>query len=511
MARRAMGICVVAWARLVALTASASAQDKDAAGKQSAKRFEAEIKVKVELDYLLYLPREYGTKDQSWPLVLFLHGGGETGTDLDKVKVHGPPKLVAAGKDFPFILVSPQSRRFGWEPSALNALLDEVVAKHKVDRDRIYVTGLSLGGMGTWALAASRPDRFAAIVPICGGGNPADAPKLKDLPVRIYQGGKDPIVRVQTAEAMLKALKDAGAKDAELTVYPDVGHDSWTQTYDDPKVFEWLLKQKRTARPDAGKGDAPKGLPAPPKGFDEKRDGIDRGKVETIEYDSKTVGIKRKAVVYTPPGYSKDTKYPVLYLLHGIGDDETGWTRQGVAAVILDNLIADRKAVPMVVVMPNGRASKDITVRTPWARQAPAFEAFEKDLLADLIPFVAKTYSVKTDRKGRALAGLSMGGGQSLNFGLKHLDTFAWVGAFAPAPNTKPAGDLIKEPAAASKQLELLWLSCGDTDFILDGSKKFHAALEGMKVPHVWHLGSGGHTWAVWKADLYLLAPRLFR
>ena len=250
---------------------------------------------------------------------------------------------------------------------------------------------------------------------------------------------------------------------------------------------------------------------APPKGFDVRRDGIARGKVETIEYDSKTVGIKRKAVVYTPPGYSADTRYPVLYLLHGIGDTETGWTEKGAAHVILDNLLADKKVVPMVVVMPNGRAAKDLTERSPWKDQIPAFAAFENDLLKDLIPHVEKTYSVKTDREHRALAGLSMGGGQTLNFGLKHLDTFAWLGAFAPAPTTKPAKELIPDPAATTRQLKLLWLSCGDTDRILDVSQKFHAGLEELKVPHVWHLGKGAHTWEVWKADLYLLAPRLFR
>jgi enterochelin esterase-like enzyme len=257
--------------------------------------------------------------------------------------------------------------------------------------------------------------------------------------------------------------------------------------------------------------DKPEKIAAPPKGFDAKRAGVEHGKVETVEYDSKTVGVKRKAVVYTPPGYSKDRKYPVLYLLHGIGDIETGWTRLGAADVILDNLYADKKAVPMIVVMPNGRAAKDITAKAPFNQQGPAFAAFEKDLLNDLIPFVEKNYSVKADRESRALAGLSMGGGQSLNFGLKNLDTFAWVGAFSSAPNTKPAGDLVKDPADAAKKLRLLWVSCGDKDNLLKVSKTFHDALEQMKVPHVWHIDAGGHDWTVWKTDLYHLAPQLFR
>jgi enterochelin esterase-like enzyme len=162
----------------------------------------------------------------------------------------------------------------------------------------------------------------------------------------------------------------------------------------------------------------------------------------------------RKARVYTPPGYSKDKKHPVLYLLHGIGGDENEWARGGVPDVILDNLYADKKAVPMIVVLPNGRASKDLTPRSPFNQQGPAFAAFEKELLTDLIPFIEKTYSVKTDRESRAIAGLSMGGGQSLNFGLGNLDTFAWVGGFSSAPNTRRPADLIKDHAEAAK-------SCG--------------------------------------------------
>src|SRR5262245_17549626 len=203
-------------------------------------------------------------------------------------------------------------------------------------------------------------------------------------------------------------------------------------------------------------------FPAPPKGFDIKRDGIDHGKLETVEYDSTTVGVKRKAQVYTPPGYSKEKKYPVLYLLHGIGGTEAEWTRGGVANVIMDNLYADKKTVPMIVVLPNGRAGKDVGPRDPFPKQGPAFAAFEKDLLKDLIPFIEKTYSVKADRESRALAGLSMGGGQSLNFGLNNLDTFAWVGGFSSAPNTRSPATLIKDHAEAAKKLRLLYVSCGD-------------------------------------------------
>src|SRR5436305_4556136 len=202
----------------------------------------------------------------------------------------------------------------------------------------------------------------------------------------------------------------------------------------------------------------------PPEGFDQRREGIERGKMETVEYDSAVVGIKRKARVYTPPGYSKDQKYPVLYLLHGIGGDENEWARGGAPDVIMDNLYADKKAAPMIVVMPNGRASKDLTARDPIPKQSPAFAAFEKDLLVDLIPFVEQTYPVKADRESRAIAGLSMGGGQALNFGLGNLNTFAWVGGFSSAPNTRRPTELIKDHAAAAKRLRLLYVACGDKD-----------------------------------------------
>jgi enterochelin esterase-like enzyme len=262
----------------------------------------------------------------------------------------------------------------------------------------------------------------------------------------------------------------------------------------------------------AQKDDKAEKFAAPPAGFDARRDGIDRGKVETVEYDSKTVGAKRKAKVYTPPGYSRDEKYPVLYLLHGIGGDENEWTRGGAPDVILDNLYADKKAVPMIVVMPNGRASKDVTARSPFNQQGPAFAAFEKDLLTDLIPFVEKNYPVKADRESRALAGLSMGGGQSLNFGLNNLDTFTWVGGFSSAPNTKRPADLIKDHAEAAKKLRLLYVACGDKDRLLRTSEGVHNMLVEKKVSHVYRVIPGGqHDFKVWKSDLYHFVQLLFR
>ncbi len=213
-------------------------------GAQQEKHFEAQIKAAAKLDYLLCLPSGYETTRQKWPLVLFLHGAGESGSDLAKVKTHGPPKLVEGGREFPFILVSPQCPSRGWNPDALNALLDSVIRNYRVDKERVYLTGLSMGGYGTWTLAAAHPERFAAIAPICGGGNPKDAGKLARLPVWVFHGAKDPTVPLQRSEEMVQAIKAAGGN-VKFTVYPEAGHDSWTKTYNDPDFYTWLLAQKR--------------------------------------------------------------------------------------------------------------------------------------------------------------------------------------------------------------------------------------------------------------------------
>jgi predicted peptidase len=212
---------------------------------QQAKTFEQKITTTAKLNYLLSLPADYGKSRKSWPLVLFLHGAGESGSDLAKVKTHGPPKLVEANGPFPFILVSPQSPGRGWNPDVLNALLDSVIKQYRVDKDRVYLTGLSMGGYGTWSLAAAYPEKFAALAPICGGGNPADAAKLARLPIWVFHGGKDPTVPLKRSEEMVEALKAAG-DNPKFTVYPEAGHDSWTATYDNPEFYQWLLAQKRT-------------------------------------------------------------------------------------------------------------------------------------------------------------------------------------------------------------------------------------------------------------------------
>ncbi len=250
---------------------------------------------------------------------------------------------------------------------------------------------------------------------------------------------------------------------------------------------------------------------APPDGYNVKRDGIPHGKLEMVEYDSKTVGTKRRMQIYTPPGYTPEKKYPVLYLLHGIGGNETEWQHFAKVDALLDNLIAEKKAVPMIVVMPNGRAQKDDQPRGNIYEAAPAFAVFERDLLDDVIPAVDGRYATLADREHRALAGLSMGGGQTLNFGLTHLDTFAWIGAFSPAPNTKAPAELVPDPAEAKKQLKLLVLTCGNKDGLINISQGMHAYLKEKKVPHVWHVDGHGHDPAHWGSSLYYFASKVFQ
>jgi enterochelin esterase-like enzyme len=283
----------------------------------------------------------------------------------------------------------------------------------------------------------------------------------------------------------------------------------------DPSLAQQPSQKGRGQRRPFGGGielkeDDKPAFPQPPEGWDVPRTDIPHGKLEMIEYDSKTVGTRRKMQVYTPPGYSQDEKYPVLYLLHGIGGDETEWQRFARPDVLLDNLIADGKAVPMIIVMPNGRAQKNDRAEGNVFASAGAFAAFERDLLDDVIPAIDGRYSTYADREHRALAGLSMGGGQALNFGLAHIDTFAWVGGFSSAPNTKPPAELLPEPQAA-KQLRLLWLSCGSRDNLLRISQGVHAYLKQHEVRHVWHVTDHGHDAAEWKQALYYFVQALFK
>jgi predicted peptidase len=221
----------------------ASAQAPD---RLESRSFTKEIRRIVTVNYLLSLPKQYREdENKRWPLILFLHGAGERGNDLDKVKALGPPKLVSEGKEMPFIIVSPPApERSTWDPEALDALLGEIIGQYAVDESRIYLTGVSMGGAGTWRLASAHPERFAAIAPICGWGDASMAQRTGNIPTWVFHGAKDDVVPLQASLEMVDALKRRG-NEARLTIYPETGHASWTETYNNPAVFEWFLSHKR--------------------------------------------------------------------------------------------------------------------------------------------------------------------------------------------------------------------------------------------------------------------------
>jgi enterochelin esterase-like enzyme len=229
--------------------------------------------------------------------------------------------------------------------------------------------------------------------------------------------------------------------------------------------------------------------------------------------------------VYTPPGYSASRKYPVLYLLHGIGGTDAEWTQACHADNVIDNLLAEGKVPPMVIVFPDGNASRTVADLAAGGRGAGAgggrggagggFDGwgtpFENDLLKDIIPYIESHYSVSTDRENRALAGLSMGGGQTLNIGPSHIETFAWVGGFSSAPNTKAPAELVPDLAAAKEKLKLFWLGCGNKDGLIRISQGVHNYLKEKGVPHVWHVDGNAHDTTEWDNNLYLFSQRIFK
>lgn len=232
----------------------------------NAATFEHVCSVPVACRYWLALPPEYDAEpDRRWPLLMFLHGAGERGDDIELVKKHGPPKLIAAGRAFPFIVVAPQCPADDWWTSTrqiltLKALLDAIIAAHRVDPDRVYLTGLSMGGYGTWQLACEYPGLFAAIAPICGGGPRQLAYRLRRVPAWAFHGARDSVVPPSESDVMVEALRRAGGT-AQFTLYPEAGHDAWTAAYDDPALYDWMLRQVRppAAEPSALSDGAQRG------------------------------------------------------------------------------------------------------------------------------------------------------------------------------------------------------------------------------------------------------------
>jgi len=251
-------------------------------------------------------------------------------------------------------------------------------------------------------------------------------------------------------------------------------------------------------------GLMPASLPTPPKAFDGRREDIERGKVETVEYDSKAAGCMRKMRVYTPPGTSRDQKYPVLYLLHGSLADETSWANDGRVDAIFDNLYADRKAVPMVVVMPNGNL--------PSTAESDLFGA---DMLGDVIPYVENHFPVQADREHRALAGVSSGAHQALELGLGHPKTFAYLGAFIGGLQNceqfeNKHRDALKD-LGATRTLKLLWVANGKNDMTYDYCQDTLGLFNKYNIHYTYMEGKGLHNWETARNDLFVFAPLVFR
>ena len=251
--------------------------------------------------------------------------------------------------------------------------------------------------------------------------------------------------------------------------------------------------------------------PVPPEGFNVARENIPHGEVRLVEYDSRTLGIRRPLRVYTPPGYSTSRKYPVLYLQHGLGNTSTEWVQRARAPIIADNLIAEGRMVPMIIVFPSGNATATPADEKQGDRTQAAYgQPYYDDLLKDIIPFVEATYSVQTDRVNRGIAGMSMGSGQALNIGLTNLDRFAWIAVVAPAPNTRPPAELMPDPAAL-KQLKLFWLSVGNRDALYRVAQGVHSYATEKGIAHTWRVDTNAHDTGAMGANFYHFAQKLFK
>ena len=518
----------------------------------------------------IYTPTGYDTHpDTRYPVLYLQHGAGEDERGWGNQGRVGVimDNLIAQGKARPMLVVMENgyAQRAGEssaphapgapapDPRARFAALDDVFLKDLIPMiDSIYRTvpdrahralaGLSMGGFQAFAIGLSHPETFASIGGFSGAGGgfggPVDLktaysgvmadPDAFNKRMRVLWlgvGTAEPQRMYDSVHGYHEALEKAGIKHVYYES-PGTAHEWLTWRRDLHEFAPLLFQGQDTIRPVAGgpriapaRAGSPVALdpddvqayPEPPTGIDADRPGIPHGRLEMIEYDSRSVGTRRRMNVYTPPGYSPDKKYPVLYLLHGIGGDETEWERFAKPNLLLDNLLAEGKAVPMILVMPNGRAQKNDRAEGDVYAAAPAFAAFEPDLLQDVIPAVESRYSVQADREHRALAGLSMGGGQSLNFGLGHLGTFAWVGGFSSAPNTEPPAQLVPDPAVARKYLKLLWVSVGSQDGLLPIGQGVHAYLKEKNVPHVWNVDGHAHDPTEWRNNLYYFLQQVFR
>jgi enterochelin esterase-like enzyme len=521
----------------------------------------------------VYTPPGYeaGTQE-NYPVFYLLHGAFDCDDSWSTVGRSGfiLDNLIAEDKAEPMVVVMPAGHTGpfsfgrGGLPMAdfvqdfLGDIKPYIESTYRVHTDRANtaIAGLSMGGAQTLEIGIPNLEQFgylgvfsSGVFGITGRGFGADregpsweeknrehledGDLKKGLELIWFATGEDDFL-VDTSRDTVKLLQ---RYNFEVSYKETTGGHTWVNWREylyefaqylfreDPKPVPLAQSSAIAATADASPRRRPGGFgrpiklgpddkqtfPDPPAGFNVKRDGIGHGKLEMVEYDSKTVGTRRKMQVYTPPGYSPDREYPVLYLLHGIGGDETEWQRVATPGIILNNLLADGKTTPMIVVMPNGRAQPNDRAEGDIFSHAPAFEKFEQDLLGDIIPAIEAKYSVLADREHRALAGLSMGGGQSLNFGLSHLDTFAWIGGFSSAPNMKPPAQLVPDPASTKEKVKLLWLSCGNKDGLIGVSQGMHAYLKEKEVPHVWNVDSNGHDPTHWRNNLYHFVQQIFQ
>ncbi len=517
----------------------------------------------------IYTPPGYDRNlDTRYPVLYLQHGGGEdergwvnqgkAGIILDNLIAEGRavPMLVVMENGYAHrvgevrVPITPGASRREFQRMFeaadelfVNDLIPMIDTHYRTlpDRDHRAIAGLSMGGLQAFTIGLGHTDIFASIGGFSGagggfggevdleadyGGIMADSSTFNRLMNLLWIGiGTDEGDRFYNSiRGYHELLKSAGIAHVYYES-PGTAHEwlTWRRCLHEfaPRLFHQKYQSSdqvagmlaNTGRvPDSDKrlqGGAT-AYPSPPDGIDALRNDVPHGTLHTIAYDSQTVGTRRHMRVYTPPGYSPNVRYPVVYLLHGIGGDETEWERFAKPHLLLDNLLAENRTVPMIIVMPNGRAQKDDRPIGDVFASAPAFAVFEQDLLNDVIPAIEARYSVDAVRERRALAGLSMGGGQALNFGLCHLDTFAWIGGFSSAPNTYPPAKLIPDACETKEKLKLLWVSCGEKDGLFHVSEALHHYLNEHEIPHEWNVSSLGHDAIEWRNNLYYFLQRIF-
>ena len=488
---------------------------------------------------VLYLQHGYREGESGWS------DQGHAGLIMDN--------LIAEGRSNPFIIVmenggisgdlSNQGGLGGFDWGKFEHILLEDVIPHVdsnfrtiADQSHRAMAGLSMGGMQTKYITLANPDMFSYIGLFSGGSISKEdmdkVPGFRDKIKLVFVSygsrelGGDHHVFGGNPRVNTDALRQAGVN-STFYVSPNTAHEwqSWRRSLHE---FAPLLFRKDA--PGAIRGSfggpielGPDDKPAfndPPSGFRDKRD-VPHGTITTVQYGSRALTTQREMLVYTPPGYSADKKYPVIYLLHGLNSAAGQWPYWVRADYVVDNLQADGKIGPVIMVFPN--CNTNVTVDNPKPDEQEERKngykgygvSFENDLLQDIIPYIESHYPVYADRDHRALAGLSMGGGQSLNIGLSHIHTFAYIGGFSSAPNTNQFGGLsnsplLPDPDGAKEKLKLLWLGCGSKDGLIRVSQGVHQYLKEQEIPHVWHVDGNAHDDTEWANNLYLFVQHIF-